>query len=153
MKRAALAFAALLVASSAHAAEDYVLLQLRASSAGHTLLDAQRIKVPQQPGGAMDASSGPLIDWQLQDSQGRKLAQGTVSDPRLLRAPLEPGRGHEMVWLPESVYVLRLPVNAAATDLRLRARTNPMSGPRIQQAGEPATSTIPIGALTKPPPR
>jgi hypothetical protein len=156
MTRAAfLTFTALLLASSAHAADDYVLLQLRATAAGHALVDAKRIQVPQLPGAGLNASSGPLIDWQLQDRQGRTLSAGTVSDPRLLRAPLEPGRGHEMVWLPEAVYVLRLPVNAAATDLRLRARTNPTSGPRIQEAKEPATTTLKVGALMQPatPPR
>lgn len=157
MKRAAVTLSALaltaqLLASNAHATGDYVLLQLRATSAGHALLDAKRIQVPQQAGTSLNPSDGALIDWQLQDSQGRTLSSGTVSDPRLLRAPLEPGRGHELAWLPEAVYVLRLPVNAAATDLRLRARGLPAAGPRAQQASEPtATTTLKVGAWMQAP--
>jgi hypothetical protein len=151
MTRAAFALSAILLASSAHAAGDYVLLQLRATNAGHALVDAKRIQVPQHPGAGLNASDGPLIDWQLQDSQGRTLSTGTVTDPRLLRAPMEPGRGHEVVWLPEAVYVLRLPVNPAATDLRLRARGLPASGPRALQASEPATTTLKVGAWMQAP--
>ena len=151
MTRTALTLTALLLASSANAAGDYVLLQLRATSAGHALLDAKRIQVPQQAGTSLNPSDGALIDWQLQDSQGRTLSSGTVSDPRLLRAPLEPGRGHEMVWLPEAVYALRLPVDPTAVELRLRARGLPAAGPRAQQASEPATTTIKLGAWMQAP--
>ena len=81
MTRTALTLTALLLASSAHAAGDYVLLQLRATSAGHALLDAKRIQVPQQAWHQPQPSDGALIDWQLRDSQGRTLSSGTVSDP------------------------------------------------------------------------
>ena len=140
MTRTALTLTALLLASSAHAAGDYVLLQLRATSAGHALLDAKRIQVPQQAGTSLNPSDGALIDWQLQDSQGRTLSSGTVSDPRLLRAPLEPGRGHEVAWLPEAVYVLRLPVNAAAIDLR---RAEVGEGVEVEGVGPKDGSDMP----------
>lgn len=142
MKQVLPSLAAVLVcagAASAAQAGEFVSLELRVTSKGHELVSARRFTAPQHTAAAWNAGAGgPQLDWQLLDTEGQVLSQGHVGDPRVIRGLLEPGKGHATIVRPSADYVLRVPVDARAADLRLaplaKAASTTVGGPRIQQA-------------------
>lgn len=124
-----------LAAGSASAGE-FVNMELRVTASGHELLAARRFHAPQLSANAWNVTAGPQLGWQLLDGQGQVLATGAVSDPRVLRGPLEPGKGHVTILLPAADYVLRVPADTRAADLRLLPLAKAAStrtGPTVQQ--------------------
>lgn len=123
-----LALASGAVAGRAWAGE-FVNLELRVTPAGHELRAARRFTAPPVSADAWTVTSGPQLGWQLLDERGRVLSSGAVSDPRVLRGPLEPGKGHATLLLPAVDYVLRVPADAQAVDLRLMPLAKGPAGP------------------------
>lgn len=142
--------------AGAASADEFVALQMRVTASGHELLGAQRFRAPQLHG--QPATAGPQLAWQLLDGQGQVLFQGNVGDPRVVRGLFEPGKGHETRMQASADYMLRVPVDARAADLRLAPLTKAasmISGPRAQQAagetpGVPA-QRIDVRGLMQPP--
>ena len=139
MKRLLAVAVAFVFASAGNVAwaADFVNLELRVTASGHELLASQRFRAPGATADTWSVSAGPQLGWQLLDEQGKVLTQGAVSDPRVLRGLLEPGKGHAVVMLPSVDYALRVPADARATDLRLMPLARAVSAhsrPTAQQA-------------------
>ena len=126
-----------LAAGGAASAGEFVNLELRVTATGHELLASRHFRAPQVSASAWNVTAGPQLGWQLLDGQGQVLSTGAVSDPRVLRGPFEPGKGHVTIVLPAAEYMLRVPADARAADLRLLplAKLAPAhNGPTVQQA-------------------
>jgi hypothetical protein len=114
-----IAMACGLAAAGAASAGEFVNLELRLTPTGHELLAARRFQAPQTSANAWNVTAGPQLGWQLLDGQGQVLSTGAVQDPRVLRGPVEPGKGHATFVQPTADYMLRVPADARAADLRL----------------------------------
>ncbi|WP_457418703.1 hypothetical protein [Roseateles sp. P5_E7] len=128
-----------LASAGAASAGEFVNLELRVTATGHELLAARRFQAPQGSANAWNVTAGPQLGWQLLDEQGQVLSTGAVSDPRVLRGPFEPGKGHAIIVLPATDYMLRVPADARAADLRLLPLAKVASthaGPTAQQAAQ-----------------
>lgn len=136
-------FALLLtLAAGAASAQEFIALRMRVTANGHELISARRFQAPEGTSQGWNMRSDHPLDWQMLDSEGRVLSRGTVADPRVLRGPLEPGKGHDIVVMPSAEYWVRVPADARATVLELK----PLARVRAAQSSQPKAQAAQEGA-------
>ena len=110
-------------------------IRMRVDSSGHSVLaitaDEPRSKR------TVGESGEKAFEYALFGAGGAVLAQGSIADPRVIRAPLAPpgaaAMGHATRVLPSGYYLIGIPEGAEAYKLRIRKRETSMEKATTEQ--------------------